>query len=318
MAGVKVKPADAYVVAAEPVVLVDPTTGAPYAAAGGSFTAAGTATAAAPSYSEGTSNPFSMDLSGALRVTGSFSASSTATATAAAPAYGEGTSQPFSQNLSGDLRVIAKQSGTYTVSGTVAATQSGTWNVGTVTAVTSITNPVAVTGTFWQATQPVSAASLPLPTGAATAALQGVQGTGSQYDPPAGGSGEIGYLSGIQNLLNTPLTELAKTPLMTTSDLTYVFNSSSASTARTLVTATASQTTRAYQMVVTAAGATTLDFKDGAGGTIIYTVEFPAAGAFVLDLMERPYFKTSANTLLEVISSAAVKTTVALQYVKSA
>jgi len=31
---------------------------------------------------------------------------------------------------------------------------------------------VGVTGTFWQATQPVSAASLPLPTGAATSALQ--------------------------------------------------------------------------------------------------------------------------------------------------
>ena len=36
---------------------------------------------------------------------------------------------------------------------THAVTQSGTWNVGTVT---SITNPVPVTGTFWQATQPVS------------------------------------------------------------------------------------------------------------------------------------------------------------------
>ena len=42
------------------------------------------------------------------------------------------------------------------------AAQSGTWNVG-------ITNAsLAVTGTFWQATQPVSAASLPLPTGAST------------------------------------------------------------------------------------------------------------------------------------------------------
>lgn len=51
----------------------------------------------------------------------------------------------------------------------IPATQSGTWNIGTLT---SITNPVAVTGTFWQATQPVSAASLPLPTGAATSALQ--------------------------------------------------------------------------------------------------------------------------------------------------
>lgn len=36
---------------------------------------------------------------------------------------------------------------------------------------------LAVTGTFWQATQPISAASLPLPTGAATAAKQPALGT---------------------------------------------------------------------------------------------------------------------------------------------
>jgi len=36
----------------------------------------------------------------------------------------------------------------------------------------SSTNPMPVTGTFYQATQPVSAASLPLPTGAATSAKQ--------------------------------------------------------------------------------------------------------------------------------------------------
>jgi hypothetical protein len=35
-----------------------------------------------------------------------------------------------------------------------------------------VVNSVAVTGTFWQATQPVSIAALPLPAGAATAALQ--------------------------------------------------------------------------------------------------------------------------------------------------
>jgi hypothetical protein len=40
-----------------------------------------------------------------------------------------------------------------TSTSTVTANQGGTWNIGTVT---SITNPVAVTGTFWQATQPVS------------------------------------------------------------------------------------------------------------------------------------------------------------------
>lgn len=35
----------------------------------------------------------------------------------------------------------------------IPVSQSGTWNIGSVT---SITNPVAVTGTFWQATQPIS------------------------------------------------------------------------------------------------------------------------------------------------------------------
>jgi hypothetical protein len=53
---------------------------------------------------------------------------------------------------------------TQPVSGTVAASQSGTWNIGTLS---TITNPVAVTGTFWQATQPVSVATLPATTGRA-------------------------------------------------------------------------------------------------------------------------------------------------------
>lgn len=38
----------------------------------------------------------------------------------------------------------------------ISVTQSGTWNIATVTTLTGITNPVAVTGSFWQATQPVS------------------------------------------------------------------------------------------------------------------------------------------------------------------
>lgn len=57
---------------------------------------------------------------------------------------------------------------------TLAATQSGTWNVGTVT---SITNAVAIT-----------AASLPLPTGAATAANQATL---------------IGHVDGLEGLLTT-------------------------------------------------------------------------------------------------------------------
>jgi len=54
---------------------------------------------------------------------------------------------------------------------TFAATQSGTWTVAVTGTFWQATQPVS--GTFWQATQPVSAAALPLPSGAATSALQG-------------------------------------------------------------------------------------------------------------------------------------------------
>lgn len=54
--------------------------------------------------------------------------------------------------------------------------------------VTLDSESVAVTGTFWQATQPVSAASLPLPTGASTSANQ---------------TTIIGHLDGVEGLLTT-------------------------------------------------------------------------------------------------------------------
>lgn len=55
------------------------------------------------------------------------------------------------------------------VSGTVNATCSGT------VAVSNFPASQAVTGTFWQTTQPVSCASLPLPTGAATETTLGTR-----------------------------------------------------------------------------------------------------------------------------------------------
>lgn len=80
-----------------------------------SATAAALATAAAPTLVEGSTNPFSSDLSGGLRITGTINATSATTNTAAAPSYVEGSSNAFSANLTGDLRTIAKQSGTWTV-----------------------------------------------------------------------------------------------------------------------------------------------------------------------------------------------------------
>ena len=108
------------------------------AVAGGiSVNSAAVATAAAPSYVEGTSNPLSMDLSGNLRTSGSGGGGggASAKATAAAPSYVEGATVDLSVNLTGDLRSISKQ--------------SGVWNIGTVTDVTTvgaISTPVGIKG----------------------------------------------------------------------------------------------------------------------------------------------------------------------------
>lgn len=96
-----------------------------------------------------------------------------ATSMTALKVDGSAVTQPISGSVS-----VSNFPGTQPVSGTVAATQSGTWNIN---ALTSITNPVTVTGTVTAnagtGTFAVSAASLPLPTGAATAAKQPALGT---------------------------------------------------------------------------------------------------------------------------------------------
>jgi hypothetical protein len=72
---------------------------------------------------------------------------------------------------------------------------------GTLTA--SISGSVAVTGTFWQATQPISAASLPLPSGAATAANQI---TGTQY------GNQANWVSGSASATSTTQTTVIAAP----------------------------------------------------------------------------------------------------------
>jgi hypothetical protein len=81
------------------------------------------------------------------------------------------------------------------VSGTVAATQSGTWTVqpGNTANTTAwkvdgsaVTQPVS--GTFWQLTQPISAATLPLPSAASTSTKQS---DGSQKTQVVDGAGNV-------------------------------------------------------------------------------------------------------------------------------
>ena len=112
--------------------------------------------------------------------------------TTAAPSYGTGQSSPISLTAAGAIRtdgsgVTQPVSGSISVSGSVAVTQSGTWTVqpgntanttpwlttiqqGGNAATVSAAGALKVDGSA--VTQPISASSLPLPTGAATAALQ--------------------------------------------------------------------------------------------------------------------------------------------------
>jgi len=122
----------------------------------------------------------------------------------------------------------------------------------------------------------------------------------------------------ILSELQAAATSIPHFALDTTSDLTYAFSSSSSSGEVTLVSATASQTTRVHRMVITAAAATVIELRDGASGSALWTVEFPAAGAYVFDFDPRPWAKTTANTALIRNSTVATKVTVALWYVKSA
>lgn len=84
--------------------------------------------------------------------------------TTSAPTYTTAQTSPLSLDTSGNLRTSVTN--TVTVSGTIAATQSGTWTVqpgntanSTAWLVTGTGGTFPVTGTFWQATQPVSIAA---------------------------------------------------------------------------------------------------------------------------------------------------------------
>lgn len=75
------------------------------------------------------------------------------------------------QPVSGPLTDTQLRATPVPVSGTIVITPSGTQDVNIVSTI-----PLPVTGTFFQATQPISAASLPLPTGASTeATLLGIK-----------------------------------------------------------------------------------------------------------------------------------------------
>jgi hypothetical protein len=106
--------------------------------------------------------------------------------------------------------------------------------------------------------------------------------------------------------------------LNATSDLTRAYDDGATAAEESLVSATASQTTRVHRIVATADAACDIELRDGSAGTVLRKLHFPAAGAYVLDFNARPWAKTTANTALFWARSAAVACTIEIDYVKSA
>jgi len=116
--------------------------------------ALGTVVSANPTYVNNTINALSLDTSGALRVN------------VIAGSGGGGTSSSFGAAFPSTGTAIGVKDSTGTNMTNLKVNASNALVVDG----SAVTQPVS--GTFWQATQPISAASLPLPAGAATAANQ--------------------------------------------------------------------------------------------------------------------------------------------------
>lgn len=121
------------------VILIDPATNLPYAAAGSGGGATMKATAAAPTYVEGsTGNPLSSDLSGGLRISGSITATNPSVAATGGAVPASGTYQGV--NVGGNLRgwtavnpsgsIYAGQTDLSSIAGVTTATGNGVVGTG--------------------------------------------------------------------------------------------------------------------------------------------------------------------------------------------
>jgi hypothetical protein len=244
----------------------------------------GFTTTGAPTYTTAQTNPLSLTTAGALRVDGS-----------AVTQPVSGTFWQTTQPVSGTVTVTQGTAANLnaTVTGTVAATQSGTWtvqpgNTANTTAwlVTGTGGTFPVTGTFWQATQPVSG-TVTANQGGAPWSVNGdtasgttdannpvkIGGVARTSNPTAVTNGQrvngifdklgkqvvVGALRDVKGVQKTSITTTTETTVVTAGGV-GVFND-------------------VYAIVVTNKSATTVfvDFRDSTAGTVRMTLAAPAS-----------------------------------------
>lgn len=130
-------------------------------------------------------------------------------------------------------------------------------------------------------------------------------------------------MDNILTELQTDVTILGVQPMMAggaalaTMAFSEVRINTSSSGDTPLVTATASQTTKVYRMILQASGGeNVVQLRDGA--TVLVEWELADHEGIVLDFTQYPWFTTTANTALNINLSAATSVQGRLYYIKGA
>ena len=215
--------------------------------------------------------------------------------------------------------------------GSITVDNAGTFSV-------QVTGSVTVDGSG--VTQPVSVASLPLPSGAATAANQttanaslatiggAVSGSEMQVDIvssiPAGTNniGDVDIVSqpARSNTTDTIAASLDTASIMDgTTSLTPKYAAVNATTNgdNTLLSAVAGKKLRVLSYTLVADAAVGCAFEDGAGGTeLAGQMAFAANGGVSVPFSPVGHFETTANTLLNLETDAAANVRGHIAYVE--
>jgi hypothetical protein len=103
----------------------------------------------------------------------------------------------------------------------------------------------------------------------------------------------------------------------TTAALTSAAIDFTATGDNTLVSATASQTTKVYKLFLIVGAATNLTFKNGASTSLTGAMSFGANGTMTIDFDGEPWFTTSTNTAFILNQSGTAQVSGRIYYIKN-